>query len=171
MASNTLRTILGFFRSVLERRFPGLRKQDSLAGVFNYVSVSELVATSGQPDETQLVQIANAGYGTVINLAPTSVIENSVVDERGILENCGVTYIHIPVDFRNPTESEFRQFISLMDERANEPVWVNCAANMRVSAFIYRYRCSVLGHDVEEAREDLQKIWEPFGVWKEFVAR
>jgi hypothetical protein len=42
---------------------------------------------------------------------------------------------------------------------------------MRVSAFTYRYRVSVLGQDQEAAAQDLHTIWEPFGVWKEFVAR
>ena len=48
-------------------------------------------------------------------------------------------------------------------------LWVHCAANMRLSAFMYRYRVCVLGVDKRVARSDLNKIWEPFGVWKKFV--
>lgn len=169
MPSSTFRTILGFVRSVVERRIPGLRETTSLKEIYNYLPISEAVATSGQPNESQLAQIVDAGYHTVINLAPTSIFANSVVDERSILERCGANYIHIPVDFKNPTERDFHEFTTSMNSLGTDQVWVHCAANMRVSAFLYRYRCSVLRHDVEEAKEDLQRIWEPFGIWKEFI--
>ena len=58
-----------------------------------------------------------------------------------------------------------------MAEAESEPVWVHCAANMRVSAFMYRYRRDVLGQDPKVLEGDLHRIWEPFGVWKAFVSR
>jgi len=169
MPSSTFRTIMGFFRSVLARRIPSLRKEGSLEGIYNYQPVDNRVATSGQPDESQLIQIVNAGYQIVINLAPTSTFENSVVEERSILEDCGANYVHIPVDFKNPTESDFLEFRKTMELHETEKVWVHCAANMRVSAFIYRYRRSVLGHETADAKADLHKIWEPFGAWKDLI--
>ena len=79
-------------------------------------------------------------------------------------------YTHIPVDFQNPTEQDFEQFCGVMKEIGDAPVMVHCAANMRVSAFVYRYRCEVLGEEPDKAIVDMQKIWEPFGVWKKFVS-
>lgn len=43
-----------------------------------------------------------------------------------------------------------------MQGLGDDKVWVHCAANMRVSAFIYRYRCTVLGEDRDTAARDLQ---------------
>lgn len=170
--SNTVRTILGFLRSAVERKVPFLQKTTaSLADIYNCLPVSELVVTSGQPNEAQLRQIVSAGYLTVVNLAPTSMLENSIVEERSILEQCGAHYVHIPVDFNNPTEHDFDEFVTLMSTRQTDKIWIHCAANMRVSAFLYRYRCSVLGHDAGEAKKDLLKIWEPFGVWRDFIKR
>ena len=166
-----MRTILGFFKAVAERRIPGLGKAPSLEGIYNYLPVAERFMTSGQPSEAQLEHIVKRGYHTVLNLAPTSMLENSVVDERRILEAAGARYVHLPVDFKNPTEDDFEAFTELMRSSDSEHLWVHCAANMRVSAFMYRYRCSVLGHDPQAAQEDLLKIWEPFGVWKDFIAR
>lgn len=171
MPSSTIRTVLGFIKSVAQRRIPMLRRGDAVEGIFNYLYPADIVATSGQPNEAQLVEIANAGYDTVVNLAPTSLIENSVLDEENILAGCGVRYIHIPVDFQNPTDSNFEEFVAIMREHDNDTLWVHCAANMRVSAFMERYRRSVLGHDPEEARPDMLKIWEPYGVWKDFIKR
>ncbi|MEJ1977606.1 MAG: hypothetical protein WDN49_17380 [Acetobacteraceae bacterium] len=47
----------------------------------------------------------------------------------------------------------------------DSPVHVHCGANYRVSAFFYRYRRDVLGMDEAQARADLERIWQPEGVW------
>ena len=166
---NTLKTILGFFQSVLRRRVAFLNRHNSLEDIYNYVAIDGLYATSGQPNEQQFDLIQQAGFTTVINLAPTSMLENSVVEEEAILKRLGIEYIHIPVDFKDPTDSDFDQFVSALDDRDTQSVWVHCAANMRVSAFTYRYRRQILNHDTNKAKLDLNKIWEPFGVWNSFV--
>ena len=85
-------------------------------------------------------------------------------DEAASVSRLGMTYIHIRVDFQNPTEQDFEQFCSVM-ERLNEvPVRVHCIANYRVSAFFYRYRRDVLGMDETQARGEMEVIWHPEGV-------
>jgi hypothetical protein len=49
------------------------------------------------------------------------------------------------------------------------PVHVHCIVNARVSAFLYRYRRDVLGIDAVTARDALEMIWHPGGVWAEFI--
>ena len=171
MPSNTLKTILGFLRSVVERRTPFVSSTDSVDDIYNYLNIDDLFATSGQPNEKQFGLIRDAGYETVVNLAPSSMLENSLTNEGALLSELGMEYIHIPVDFKNPTEGDFAMFLHSLEESAKRKVWVHCAANMRVSAFTYRYRCSVLGEDERTASADLHKIWEPFGVWKRFIAK
>ncbi|MFB1036838.1 MAG: protein tyrosine phosphatase family protein, partial [Sinobacterium sp.] len=110
------------------------------------------------------------GYSSVINLAPHHA-ENSLTDEALLVEQLGLKYTHIPVDFKNPTNEDFEKFIILMGESKSEKTWIHCAANMRVSAFIYKYRLEVLNHDAKQAEIDLKKIWEPYGVWKQFIKK
>ena len=76
-----------------------------------------------------------------------------------------------PVDFKNPTEWDYLRFCFAMKEAGTLPVWVHCAANMRVSAFLYRYRIEKLGTGREQAAADLARIWTPFGEWKSFIER
>jgi protein tyrosine phosphatase (PTP) superfamily phosphohydrolase (DUF442 family) len=72
------------------------------------------------------------------------------------LENAlGMTYVHIPVDFQNPTERDFDAFCTALKEASDGPVHMHCIANYRVSAFFYRYRRTVLGMDAARARADL----------------
>ena len=166
---STLKTLFGFLgQSILNHRLTGLsgnRPEDT----FNYLQISEQIATSGQPTERQLTAIALAGYTTVINLAPNSKRENSVNKEKVILEAEGVNYIHLPVDFESPTEQDYERFIQHMSENSEVRLWVHCAANVRVSAFIYRYRTFELGEEEKVARSDLIKIWRPYGVWRKFI--
>ena len=144
---------------------------DSLEDIYNYLPVSEVLGTSGQPTEKQFTLIRDAGYETVINLAPTNVVENSVKHEDELWADLGMTYVHIPVAFDNPREQEYEKFVAAMQAAAGKKVWVHCAANARVSAFVFRYRCGILGENNQAARQDLEKIWQPVGVWKKFIRR
>ena len=83
----------------------------------------------------------------------------------------GMAYIHIPVDFQNPTGQDFDQFCAVMKQLKDVPVHVHCIANYRVSAFFYRYRRDVLGMDETRARADMEDVWHPEGVWAAFVSR
>lgn len=168
--NNTTRTVLGFLSSWFRRRLPFAGGSDTVDGIYNYLRIEGLFPTSGQPAERELEQICDEGYTTVVNLAPTSTLENSVVREAGILAARNVEYIHIPVDFQHPTIDDFDRFVAAVDKADPGHLWVHCAANMRVSAFVYRYRVAVLGHSVDVARTDLQRIWDPFGVWDAFVS-
>ncbi len=167
--SSTVKTMAGFFRAVLGRWLPFLAKSQQLTDIYNYLPIDGLFATSGQPSEAQFELIKDAGYETVINLAPSSVLENSVVEERAILSRLGIEYVHIPVDFKHPTDADFDTFVERLRDAEPAKTWVHCAANMRVSAFAYRYRRGVLAENEGSARIDLHKIWEPVGVWKDFI--
>lgn len=167
---NTYKTVLGYLKSLLPK-FPFANSQaKALEDIYNYLRINNTITTSGQPTEEQFRMIKESGFDQVINLAPHSA-DNALDDEPGTLSSLGIRYTHIPVDFENPTDENFAEFVEELTRQSKQKVWVHCAANMRVSAFIYRYRCEVLGEDKRLARHALNAIWEPFGVWKLFISR
>ena len=168
--TNTLKTVLGFCSTMITRYTPLDLSRDSLEGIFNYLPIGESIITSGQPTEAQFQFVKDAGVRRVINLAPHDA-ENALPDERSTLRALEMDYVHIPVDFQDPTEEDFAKFCEAMSRVGSARVLVHCAANMRVSAFMFRYRRDVLGENPETLTDDLHRIWEPFGVWKDFVAR
>lgn len=170
MKSNTAKTIWGFVVSMVGKYTPLKFGGDAIEDIYNYLRISDTLSTSGQPTENQFHAIQEAGFKTVINLLPHNT-ENSLKNEAELLTTFGIRYIHIPVNYKNPTEEDFKRFVRSMQAVAAEKAWVHCAANARVSAFLYRYRCSVLGEDEHIARNDLQKIWAPFGIWKKFISQ
>ena len=139
-----------------------------LENIYNYLKISDKIATAGQPSVEQFSYIKEAGYQVVINLALKDS-SNALPNEKEIVEAQGMQYIHIPVIWENPTEDKFQEFIQVMKTNVDKKVFVHCAANKRVSAFIYLYRRSQEGVDEEIAKKDLHQIWVPNKVWQQFL--
>jgi uncharacterized protein (TIGR01244 family) len=139
-------------------------------GIYNWARLDERITTSGQPTESQLADIRALGIRHVVNLA-LHTHEKALPDEAGSVSRLGMTYIHIPVDFQNPTNEDFAKFCAVMEELNDVPVHIHCIANYRVSAFFYRYRRDVLGWDDTAARASMDAIWRPEGVWADFIRR
>jgi|TARA_B110000914_G_C15448000_1_gene439468 protein tyrosine phosphatase (PTP) superfamily phosphohydrolase (DUF442 family) len=163
------RNIPGFFLNILKRIFLTSFKAKEIKRIYNYRKVPNLFETSGQPGKQQLKLLAKKGYEVVINLAPSSIIEGSVINEAEILEKEEVEYIHIPVDFFKPTEIDFKEFVSNLEKNKNKKIWVHCAANIRVSAFVYKYRRDVLKLPHDEIIGDMESLWTPNKTWNSFL--
>ena len=124
--------------------------------------------TAGQPTRTQFALVHAAGFRAVINLAlPTS--DNALADEGSLVTSLGMSYTHIPVDFEAPTERDFCQFSRAMQMFEGQPVFVHCAANKRVSAFVFLYRVLHQRVSRAQAEPDLHAIWRPDAVWSRFI--
>ena len=169
MHRNTLKTSWGFLLTLLRNRVSLPLRTRSIQSIYNFLPIDEHWVTSGQPSAQQFELIQQAGFNTVINLAPHNA-ENALPDERSTLAALGVHYVHIPVDFKQPTEQNFEAFVAAVEAAGDTNLWIHCAANMRVSAFMYRYRTTVRGEDPALAATDLGKIWTPVGVWRRFIA-
>lgn len=137
-------------------------------GIFNWLRLDDRITTSGQPSEAQLAAIRALGVRHVVNLG-LHTHEKALPDEAASVAALGMTYIHIPVDFQNPTDDDFAAFCATLAELRDVPVHVHCIANYRVSAFFYRYRRDVLRIDEAEASAELQRIWQPTQVWAKFI--
>lgn len=137
--------------------------------ILNYIRVSDRSASSGQPEAAQFKAIAEAGYGTVINLAmPDS--PKAVPEEGHIVCAHHMVYVHMPVPFDAPNIEHLSRFIRLMEAFSNDKVWVHCVLNKRVSAFLYQHQRLVQGKPHEEAAKVMLPSWEPDPVWQRFMA-
>ena len=159
------RMFWGFGKSLLEKYTPLELSKPELESIYNYLLIDEGLSTSGQPTEAQFRAIAEAGFDRVINLLPADV-ENALANEPELVRSLGMAYDAVPVNFRGPKESDYQRFAEIMASSENEKRWVHCAANARVSAFIYRYRRNERNEDEALCKTDLDKIWSPVGVWK-----
>lgn len=141
-----------------------------MSEITNFVQLTKLIGTSGQPLRGQFAEIATQGYSVVVNLAmPDS--DHAIAEEGSIVTSLGMSYIHIPVPFDRPTVDHLRQFFGVMKAFDGKKVWVHCVMNWRVSAFMYHYLRIEKGWKEEDCRSPLLKEWEPGmdEVWRPFL--
>jgi protein tyrosine phosphatase (PTP) superfamily phosphohydrolase (DUF442 family) len=136
--------------------------------IHNWRRLDDRVTTSGQPTEAQLLELRRLGIEHVINLG-LHTHARALPDEAGELARLGMVYAHIPVEFDRPTEEDFSLFCGTLESVGDKPVHIHCIANMRVTAFLYRYLRDVIGRDDEEARKLMDSVWQPGGVWAVFI--
>jgi protein tyrosine phosphatase (PTP) superfamily phosphohydrolase (DUF442 family) len=135
----------------------------------NFIAVSDQLGTAGQPSEAQLREVADAGFEVVVNLGLLDP-RYCLADEAGTVASLGLAYHHIPVDFNAPHPDDLRQFIDTMDAARGRKVFVHCAANYRVSAFVALYGETRLGWTPQEADSHIRRVWEPNETWTRFIA-
>jgi protein tyrosine phosphatase (PTP) superfamily phosphohydrolase (DUF442 family) len=168
--TNPIRTIFRFIKLSISQSTPIDLMGNQLEDIFNFLELSPSITTAGQPTESQLLSIKAAGYQSVINLAP-GTHENALANEREIVESLGMEYIHIPVKFDRPTIADFDRFCEVMRSSEDRSVFIHCAANLRVSSFMYLYRRIYTGVSDRVAQLEMAKIWIPNPVWQEFIER
>lgn len=139
----------------------------SLEDISNYRQYSEQFASSGQPTAEQLKLVAELGAERVIYLAFTDN-ETAIEDEDRTVMNLGMEYIHIPVDFMNPTLGDFQHFAAVMQASPKKTL-LHCQINLRASTFSFLYRVIFLDTPMKQATEDIQGVWAPNEVWFEFI--
>jgi protein tyrosine phosphatase (PTP) superfamily phosphohydrolase (DUF442 family) len=136
----------------------------------NFLSLSDRIGTAGQPTAEQFADVRAAGYEFVVNLAMRNST-NALPDEREVVTGLGMDYVHIPVVWEAPSVDDARRFFDAMDAAAGRKVFVHCAMNMRVSAFMYLYRTVRERVDPDVAAADLHRLWTPNAVWQQFLTQ
>jgi protein tyrosine phosphatase (PTP) superfamily phosphohydrolase (DUF442 family) len=139
-----------------------------MKNILNYIKINELISTSGQPKIEEFDLIKDEGFEVVINLALCNA-SNAIENEDKIVTNLGMSYFHIPVDFENPKPSDLKLFINVMQSLGANKVWVHCAKNYRVSAFMYVYHKYVLKTPFENIDLSIFNIWNPDKTWQELM--
>ena len=137
--------------------------------VYNHVQVSDRLSTSGKIDADVLDVMVAEGYRVLINLLPDES-PHALPDEAALADARGLTYHHIPVDFRAPRREDYRAFETALRSAGDQKAYVHCAANMRVSAFVALYGQRHLGWDPTRAAAHLAEVWQPDDVWQAFLA-
>lgn len=139
-----------------------------LSGIDNYREYSQLLSSSGQPSGAQLTLAADQGFDRVIYLAFTNN-ETAIDHEDSIVKSLGMEYIHIPVDFQQPTIDDFRTFVSVIQEKEGAKTLVHCQVNFRASTFSFLYRVIFLEVPMLDAKEDMDGVWSPNETWFRFI--
>jgi protein tyrosine phosphatase (PTP) superfamily phosphohydrolase (DUF442 family) len=136
----------------------------------NTYQVFDWLWSSGQLSERDILSLRSLGVEVVVNLAlPTS--SNALPGEAELVTRQGLAYVQIPVEWEKPLPEQFAQFAGVLDTCRDRKVWVHCAKNMRVSAFIYLYRRLMLDEAEAQASFPMREVWKPNEIWQGFIER
>ena len=144
---------------------------ETLAAIPRFISLDARVASSGQPSEQQLAQVAAAGFNVVINLGLHDDPSYALRDEAGTVRALGMRYVHIPVQFSTPTLDDLTMFMDAMAEAEGAKVFVHCRHNKRVPVFIALDRVLRQGESEELAFAAMRTAWAPDETWQMFIEK
>lgn len=139
-----------------------------MRGIYHFYKVSDRLSCAGQPTEDQLKQLATENYEVIINLGLLNT-RYSLPDEAAMVNDLGIDYYHISVNFEKPALTELKDFIDLMTRQPDKKIMVHCAANYRASVFTGLYLLATGQMNREEMEDFIDDVWQPNTVWQAFL--
>jgi uncharacterized protein (TIGR01244 family) len=122
----------------------------------NFLRIDPNFCTGGQPNMEQLGRLKAEGITTIINLRTAD--EYNVAQEEAKAKELGLKYFNIPVVYTAPKEEQATEFLKLMSDTKNRPVFIHCTAAIRVGAFWLIKRVLQDGWTFENAEQEAQKV-------------
>ena len=140
----------------------------SLAEIINFRQYSDSFSSAGQPTLEQFQVIAEQGFERIVYIAFTNN-PNALADEDLVVKGLGMEYMQVPVDFSNPLPDDFYAFADSMRRNTGKKTLLHCQVNARATAFSFLYRVIYEDVPVAEAKEDMNTVWQPNAVWRDFI--
>ena len=121
----------------------------------NFGQVNARYYRGGQPAGSDYDALAALGVKTVINLTS----DDASADEPGFVARAGMKYVQIPMTTRTvPTPSQLAQFLKIVDDPANQPVYVHCVGGRhRTGVMTAVYRITEDGWTGDQAFKEMKQ--------------
>ena len=126
------------------------------SSIKNFFRINEQICTGGQPTMEELAKLKEQGVKAVINLRMPS--EFDAEEEAAKAKELGLRYFLIPFDSNNPKDEAVDEFLKVVADKENRPLFIHCTTANRVGAFWMIRRVLVDGWTVEKAEEEAKKI-------------
>tara|TARA_B110000858_G_scaffold115070_1_gene131509 strand:- start:25866 stop:26447 length:582 start_codon:yes stop_codon:yes gene_type:complete len=140
----------------------------TLAEIVNFRQYSPSFASSGQPSREQFAAIAENGFERIVYIAFTNN-QNALADADQVIKGLGMEYMQVPVDFDRPLPADFYAFADSMRRNIEKKTLLHCQVNARASAFSFLYRVLYEDVPITEAKQDMNSVWQPNEVWRDFI--
>jgi len=122
--------------------------------IYNFAKVNDHYYRGGQPLGDDYADLAAIGVKTVINLTND---EDGREEEKVMVEQYGMTYLHLPMSTRKPpTEQEIATFLTAVE--AEGTVYVHCVGGRhRTGVMTALYRMTKDGLSGDEAFKEMKR--------------
>lgn len=136
------------------RLAPQAQPATSAAGIKNFGRVNENYYRGAQPGPEGMAELKGLGVKTVIDLR-----KDRKPEAEAWAESAGLKYVNLPLVASRPaTEAETEQFLRLVNDPENWPVFVHCKGGRhRTGALTAVYRMTHDGWTADQAFEEMLK--------------
>jgi uncharacterized protein (TIGR01244 family) len=141
----------------------------TVSGVMNFARLESTIACAGATTPAGIGEVKKLGYKTVVNLRQASEAGANVEAEEAAAKEAGVNYVHLPVNGASPDPAMVDQFLKVVADPGNQPVFVHCASGNRAAAFWMIKRLVVDGWEPDRASEEASALGLTSGALKTFA--
>lgn len=122
--------------------------------ISNFGRVDDRYYRGAQPNGHDYKDLAQLGIKTVIDLEVSGD-----KDEAGMVRSAGMRFYRIPMsDHSRPSDGAVRQFLQLVNDPANQPVFVHChGGRHRTGAMTAVYRMTHNGWTANQAYSEMKQ--------------
>jgi protein tyrosine phosphatase (PTP) superfamily phosphohydrolase (DUF442 family) len=168
MALNRIRVrAFGALLCVLSLAAPALAQTDlhgtaitstaalSRIRIDNFGKINDTYYRGAQPKASDYSDLAAMGIKTVIDLQA-----DGRADEAGLVKRAGMQFYRIGMTTTNrPTDAQIAQFFQIVNDPANQPVFVHCAGGRhRTGTMTALYRMTKDGWSADRAYAEMQQF-------------
>jgi uncharacterized protein (TIGR01244 family) len=134
------------------------QQKETRAGITNYTKVDAVVACGGATDVSALDGLKADGFKSVINLRQATEQGANVEQSQAKAKELGLNYFHLPFNGAAPDPKIVDQFLGVVSNKANQPVFIHCGSANRVGAVWLVKRVLQDGWPVDKATTEAKAI-------------
>ena len=135
---------------------PGIRNFSQIEGMSGFAG--PLAGFGGATQPAAMAELKNAGFNTVINLRLASEEDVNIDSSRTAARAAGLHYTHLPFDTEQPDPAVVEEFLTIVGNTANQPVYMHCNSATRAAALWMIGRVLQDGWSLEAAGKEVEAI-------------
>ena len=136
---------------------PQLQKEN-IEGIRNYTKVDASIGCAGATDPKAMAALAERGYKAVLNLREATEDGAQIPESKAAAEAAGLTFINVPFKGSDPQDAVADEFLKVVTNTDNQPLFINCGSANRVGAMWLIKRMVVDKWPQEKALEEAKAI-------------
>jgi len=136
---------------------PQLQKE-TIDGIRNYTRVDATIGCAGATDPKAMAVLKERGYKAVLNLREESEEGAQIPESKAAAEAAGLTFIHVPFKGTAPEDAVADEFLKVVADTTNQPLFINCGSANRVGAMWLIKRMVIDKWEQDKAVEEAKAI-------------
>ena len=121
----------------------------------NFGRIDGTYYRGAQPEGRDYADLASIGVKTLVNLTS----DDADANEKTMAATAGLRYFQIPMTTHEPpTAAQLAAFLAIVEDRANQPVYVHCVGGRhRTGVMTAAYRMTLDGWTADQAYKEMKQ--------------